>query len=167
MLCVDRIYLYGRCPCQKKKTKKNKKKKKAPLWTHPRFSLSSVHSLWCACRKRSSKTCAALPTYNFLMKSPNTFWQTYFLRKRKSLLESRRFFGVSAWEQINKKRKPQVCQNFPFMQHLFLRWLVYVLFLVFSCWFVWSISCCERCEKVFGLRRQRFAAWVAQWMWLV
>lgn len=34
--------------------------KKAPLWTHPRFSLSSVHSLWCASRKRSSKTHSAL-----------------------------------------------------------------------------------------------------------
>lgn len=76
--------------------------KKAPLWTHPRFSLSSVHSLWCASRKRSSKTHSALHGYNFLMKSPNTFWQKYFLRKKKIIsLGVKKVFDVSVWE-INK-----------------------------------------------------------------
>lgn len=95
--------------------------KKAPLWTHPRFSLSSVHSLWCASRKRSSKTHSALHGYNFLMKSPNTFWQKYFLRKKKSLWESRKFLTYQSGKTINKKGKPQVCQNFHFCEdQLFL-----------------------------------------------
>lgn len=93
--------------------KKTQKNKKAPLWTHPPlFSPSSVHSLWCASRKRSSKPCSALPAYHFLMKSPNTFWQTYFLRKRKSLLESK-FLAYQPGKKINKKGEPQVCQKFP------------------------------------------------------
>lgn len=121
--------------------------KKAPLWTHPRFSLSSVHSLWCASRKRSSKTHSALHGYNFLMKSPNTFWQKYFLRK-KNLWESRKFLTYQSGKTINKKGKAQVCQNFHFWNSCFC-----------VCVLVCVNYCCESCLKVSGLRMQRCPVW--------
>lgn len=67
--------------------------KKSPTLNPPPAFLSPAFIHYDApVEKGAPKPAQPLPAYNFLMKSPNTFWQTYFLRKRKNLSRSQSFF---------------------------------------------------------------------------